>query len=201
MRNFFLKTALATISCGFTVLVFINTYEVVFNKDVAFARSVEKSSAQVVINDSLKNFSTKTGANHGDFNSSLTHLQAIEIPALKIRLQLEEARNINNSWYLRPSFGNYISLNKDSRGTTVDYLVYARESWRTIPEADQIENGMQAVLIYDKGAQSVFKVSEKKALQGTQSLIVSKTEQRQILLIIENGGTNSYYGFSLVGEQ
>lgn len=196
MRNVITKFFVFGITFIFTAFVFANTYEVVFNRDIAFATSVEKSANQTVIDAAVKDFETRLSSNAADTAVAFDQIDRIEIPALKAQLTTEEARRINNAWYARPSTAHYIGLNKNKYGVTVDYLLYAVKSWRTLPAPERIEQGMD-VVVYYQGASSVLQIAEKKVLPLDRSLLVSKSENRQILLIVEDPDAGVYYGYSL----
>ncbi|HYH75846.1 MAG TPA: hypothetical protein VD735_07870 [Candidatus Saccharimonadales bacterium] len=198
MSGILSKTALASVTFLFTAFVFVNTYEVVFNRDVAFAQSITKVAGQQVINSSVRDFSTKISSEEPETTAPLDGLNQITIPALTMHVKIEEARKVEGEWYQRPSVAHAIGLNKDQYGTTIDYLLYTSKSWRTIPNPDQIEKGMEVNIEHSGGAVSTFEVSEKKILPLTSSLLVGKTEARQVLLVIEDPNSNVYYGFSLV---
>jgi hypothetical protein len=201
MKHHLAKALLATVSFAFTGFVFLNTYEVVFNKDIVLAQSVRRMAAQDVLNKVVREFEFKTASDETAASSPVGAFEYFEIPDLKARVSLEEGRRIDNQWYQRPSQAHYVGLNKDSHGTTVDYLIYTSKSWQVLPEPGQIETGMEVNFYHSGGAISAFTVTEKKSLPFDQSLIVNKTEERQILLIVEDPATNSYYGYSLVAKK
>jgi hypothetical protein len=191
------KFIFAVITFTFTVFVFINTYEVLFNKDIIFAASIQKAAAQQTLNSAVKEFEVKNLTDETDASASLTDMDHLEIPALDIRLHTEESRKIGSLWYERPGAMHYIGLNKNQHGATIDYLLYGAQSWRTITEPDQIEKGMEVDVYYGGKSVSTFTVADKKALPIGQSLLVDKSDARQILLIIENPKDAMYYGYSL----
>lgn len=197
IRKVFTVILLPCLSFSFTVFVFLNTYEVVMNRQVAFAQSIRKMTNQSVLNNVVTEFGSKPASEDAAKSSSLNNMESLKIPALKTRLELEEARRINGEWYQRPSMGHYIGLNKDSRDTIVDYAIYTSKSWQTIPAPGQLEEGMEVEVNYDGGAISTFTIAEKKVLPLHHSLIVNKAEGRQILLMIEDSANNLYYGYSL----
>jgi hypothetical protein len=200
MRHFLQKLTLGLVSFAFTGLAFVNTYEVAFNKDVAFAQSLHKLTSQVVINKAVNDFTTKPGLAQSEFTTNLGSLQYFAIPSLQLRVQLEDARKINNLWYTRPSFGHYIGLNRDARNITVDYLIYTQQSWRTIPKASQLDVGMEIELYSHNDTKVIYRVAEKKVRPANQTLVIDKSEGRQIVLITEDAQAGIYYGFSLVQE-
>lgn len=198
MRNIFIIIFFGITSFLFTVFVFLNTYELLANKDIPIANSLRKIAAQDVVNKEIKEFAIKQDSRSLNNNGKLGTLEYFEIPALGIRVQLEEARKIDGFWYQRSSLAHYIGLNKDETGNIVDYLIYTNKSWRTIPYVDEIEEGMEVKFYTSKGFNALFEVSEKQLLPLERSLIVNKSERRQILLLVEDSDTNKYYGYSLV---
>lgn len=192
------KLLLATVSLCFTAFVFMNTYEVVFNKDIAIADSVQQIASQDPVRAVIEQFDIKPEAGRQHHNAEFTKLQYIQIPALASNLYLEEKRVINGSWYARPNLGHYIGLNKDDHGVTVDYLIYAVSGWQTLPAPNQLEEGMDVKLFHDGRKLAMFKVAEKKVLPLGSTFVAGKSENRQIILLIEDPDEKLYYGFSLV---
>lgn len=198
MNQHFAKFLLAAISLCFTAFVFMNTYEVVFNKDIVVADSVHKIAAQSQVTTIIQQFDIKPVEGRQNNNAEYSKLQYIQIPALTSNLYLEEKRIINGSWYARPNLGHVVGLNKDDHGVTVDYLIYAISSWQTLASPNQIEVGMDVKLFHDGRKVAMFKVAEKKVLPLHTSFVAGKSENRQIILLIEDHDNGVYYGFSLV---
>lgn len=195
-QSWFPKLLLASVSLFFTSYFFLNTYEVVFNKDIVVANSIHPAVAQGPINNMVEQFDIKPEADPDTTNSVYERLSRIVIPAIDSTLYLEEKRTINHQWYIRPSMGHVVGLNKDDDGITLDHLIYTERSWRTFPSPNQIEQGMEVKLFHD-GNLSLFKVAEKKVLPLNEIFVPSKTEQRQIVLLVEDPANNVYYAFSL----
>lgn len=197
-RQMIVKAVLVFASLAFTMLVFMNTYEVVFNKDIPLANSVSKFVAQDEIQAIIGQFDIKPEQNQLETNAEYLHLQYLQIPAISSNLYLEEKRVINGYWYVRPSLGHYIGLDKDSHGVTLDYLIYADSGWRTLPDPNQIEVGMDVNLFHDDNKWAGYKVTEKQVLPFHAIFIPSKAQQRQIVLLIDDSAHGVYYGYSLV---
>lgn len=190
------KYVFALVSFVFTALVFMNTYEVLWNKDIVVAHSIQRMAAQQVIDTSVREFATK--ADNGAEITDLGGITELEFPALEARLKVEESRKVNGSWYQRLSTGHYVGLNKNNEGKTVDYLIYASKSWRSLPDPGRIDAGMEVKVTDAHGTTQLFAVAEKKLSSLDRSLIVSRDEDRQILLVVEDGRAGTYYGYSLV---
>lgn len=198
MSQRFAKLLLAGASLCFTTFVFMNTYEVVFNKDIVIADSVRKVAAQEQIDAIIDQFDIRPVEGRRNNNAEYVKLQYIQIPALESNLYLEEKRVINGLWYARPNLGHVVGLNKDDRNITVDYLIYAISSWQTLPAPNQIEVGMDVNLFHDGRQMATFKVAEKKVLSFRSTFVAEKAKNRQVILLIEDPGNGVYYGFSLV---
>jgi len=196
-RQWLAKALVVTASLLFTGYVFINTYEVVFNKDIPFANSVSKFVAQSEIKAVINQFDIKPDAGPQN-NAVIGRLQYLQFPALNSNLYLEERRVINGTWYVRPNLAHYIGLDKDNNGVILDFLIYADSSWRTIAQPNQIEIGTDVNLFHDDHEMASYRVAEKQVLPIQSVFIASKTQARQIILIIEDTQHAVYYGFSLV---
>lgn len=198
MKGLITKLLFGIFSALFTGYIFLNTYEVVANKDIPIAQSIRRFVAQDVINKEIREFSIKQDSRNLNNNARFEEPDYLEIPALGIRVHLEEARKIGDFWYQRPSLAHYIGLNKDDFGNTIDYLIYTDKSWRTIPYADEMEEGMQVRLFTRSGLGITFEIGERQILSLDRSLIVNKTENRQVILIVEDPDADKYYGYSLI---
>ena len=196
--NFIPKLTFAIISFVFTFIVFVNSYELLANKDVPLGFSLSSLLIQDPINKAITEFATKPNSQFLNSNAKLGPLDTLEIPSLETRVQLEEARKINNLWYERPSFGEYIELNRDKFENAIDYLVYLSSGWRTIPEPEAIEIGTEIIITTKSGLSTTFQVVSRERLSSTSPLIVGKSERRQLILMIEDTASSSYYGYSLV---
>jgi hypothetical protein len=201
IKRRFPQFLLAFASLALTAFAFLNTYEVVFNKDIAFADSIHKITAQDQIRAIVDQFNLKPEAGRALSNSAYRNLEQIQIPSLGANLYLEEERLINGNWYARPSMGHVVPLNKDDHGVTIDYLIYSIASWRSLPAPNQIEEGMTVNLFHDGRAVSTFKVAEKQALPLDKTFVASKSDKRQIILFIEDPEHAVYYGFSLTVKE
>jgi hypothetical protein len=192
------KYLFALVSCAFTALVFLNTYEVVWNKDIVIAHSIQRMAAQSIINTVVTDFAVKGNADADSQVADLGGINGFTIPALQVQMHVEAARKVDGLWYQRLSAAHYIGLNKDAGGKTIDYLIYTNTSWRSFPSPQRVEPGMEVQIIDAKGDMSAFTVAEKKVLPLDRSLIVSRVEGRQVILIIEDTPAHVYYGYSLV---
>lgn len=201
MRSLLGKVVFGGLSLALTALIFANTYEVVYSRDIPVANSVIPVKTQVPVDGVVKDFAIKQGAKQNASNSNLRSLESLEVPAIKVRLQLEEARRIDGLWYGRPSHGSYLGLNKDLDGATVDYVVYVRESWQTLPDGAQLEPGMEVELYHSKGSKLHFVVESKEVVDILRPLVVGKVEDRQLILIVERANESRYIGFSLIQER
>lgn len=191
------KCAFATVTFLFTAMVFLNTYEVVFNRDIAFADSIQSMAAQRTINGVAKEFATKNLTDEINASAALDNMDHLEISSLSTRLHIEEARKIDDQWYARPDSLHSVELNKNQHGAGIDYLLYGVQSWRTVADPNRIEKGMDVEVYFAGGMALTFTVKDKKTLSIDQSLLVDTSDARQILIIIENAKQGIYYGYSL----
>jgi hypothetical protein len=201
MKSLLLKLSFYIITFVSTVYILLGTWEITANTDIPFAKSIEKSNLGLVINTLVGDFGTKPDTRFLDAHAKLDDLDYIEIPALKTKLFLEDGRFIKGSWYIRPNLAGYLSLNKDTRGNTVDYLVFTKKSWISLPYTDELEVGTAVRLFTKRGYLVNFEIDEKYIKKYDEPLIVAKDTKRQIILIVDDAQNNTYYGYSLVLER
>lgn len=197
MKNFLAKIVFGGLSFFFTAIVFLNAYELIANKDIPWATSLQRLSVQDVIDKEIKEFSVKQGSKDLNNNSRLENIRDIEIPSLNVRVPLEAAREIDGAWYQRPNLAHYIGLNKDDYGNIVDYLIYTNKSWRTVPDVENIERGTEVKLVDPNGFNALFQVSEKQILPLDKMFVLNKADDRQVILIVEDPENGRYFGYSL----
>lgn len=195
------KILFGLVSFLFTGFVFVNSYEIMANKDVLLGFSIRKMQSQDVINGVVREFEFKEDSRNLNANAKLGKLDYLEIPALNIQLQLEESRKVDNLWYQRLNLGHYIGLNEDDYGNPVDYLIYTNKSWRTIPYVEEIEEGMNISIFTSKGYEAEFIVDRRLVLSYEDAFVVSKSDKRQILLLVEDESNQVYYGYSLISDR
>jgi hypothetical protein len=201
MKNFLIIIFFFITTFVFTGYIILNTWEILTNTDLPIARAVEKSNLNPVINYLTSDFGTKLDTRYIDSNAKLDELAYLDIPALKTRLYLEEARKINDDWYIRPTLGGYIGLNTDTRGNTIDYLVFTKKSWSLIPYTDELELGTAATMYTRKGYKTNFEISEKHIKQYDEKNVIAKSDKRQLVLLIDDADNRLYYVYSLVLER
>lgn len=197
MKSWLAKAMMVTFSVLAMAFVFLNTYEMVFNEDVAIANSIRPLGIQTHISEVVEQFNIKPEASYGVSHAEYKKLEYLQIPALAANLYLEEKRFVNGRWYARPSMAHVIGLNKDERGTTIDYLIYTTSSWQTLPSPNQLEEGMDVKLFHDGQTLSQYRVAEKRVLPLAATYVPTKSEDRQIVLLVEQPAKGVYYGFSL----
>jgi hypothetical protein len=201
MRRKLLYLLLAAVSFGFTAFVYLNTYEVLADRQVPFGIALQRMAGQAVINNAIREFAAKPGNVQGYVDiSKLDDMQYFEIPSLRVRVSLESGRKINGEWFQRPSLAEFLGLNKNDQGIPIDCLIYTAASWRTIPDPAQVEPGMAVTIFHKGGDQSRFHVVEKQVASFDRSFLVDKTNSRQILLLVEEPKYGAYYGYSLAQD-
>lgn len=194
----FPKLIFGIVSLFFTILVCANSYELIANKDIPFGFSLAAPKIQYPINRTIVEFANKPNSQFLNSNAKLGILDTLVFSNLSIRIQLEEARRIDSVWYERPSFGEYIELNRDKFNNAIDYLIYMTASWRTLPEPETIDVGSEVTLTTKSGLAETFQVASRDKISNNSPMIVAKSERRQVILMIEDPYSSSYYGYSLI---
>lgn len=196
MKSWATKLIVGLSSLALTILVFANTYEIVYSRDIPVARSVTRYQTQQPINSLIADLALKQGVKQSRF-SPLVKPRNLEIESANIRLQLEEARRIDGAWYTRPSSGSYLALNRDPSGAGIDFLIYTQQSWRSVPDRHQLDTGMDVTLFHDQNSQMHFVITAKETKPASQPIVIAKTEERQLILLVEDPAGHEYVGYTL----
>lgn len=149
----------------------------------------------------MEEFIVTTSSRVISVSAKIDTLDHLAIPDFRSVIRIEEARKIEGAWFYRPSMIHQIALNKDEQGNDVDYLLYTVKSWKSVPYPEEIEVGMEMTLFTTKGTPIPIEVVERQVVKSKNSLLLRKTEKRQIILVVEDTKQNLVYGFSLTSSR
>jgi hypothetical protein len=205
IKNLAIKSSILVFSLGITLFILASTYEVTANADLPYVQSISPISAQDAVNKIVK-YNQEAGDK--DFGNkryvSLGALDYLYFPAQRIRVFTGKDRKIpetnEGKWYMKPNNAHYITLNRDKNGVEGDYLFYTNQSWRTIPNADLISLGDKVQLANTRGESYQFVVSDRQILPNSEPYISTRTNDRQLILIVDYPEQNAYFAFTIKPE-
>lgn len=205
VKQFFYKLIILIFSLGITIFILASTFEVIANADLPYINSINPIVAQEAVNKVVK-YSNESGIK--DFGNkkyfSLNTLDYLYFPTQNVRVFTGKARQIpenpNGKWYMKPNNAHYIVLNRDKNGIEGDYLFYTNQSWRTIPNADLMSIGDKVQLVNTRGDLFQFTITDRQVLNNDDPYISTQTQDRQLILIVDNPKENSYFAFTIRPE-
>jgi hypothetical protein len=177
------------VSCLFTAIVFLNSYELFFSKNItAFAgmginsiselrsssviRSVTEASGGVV--------DEKTGL--GDFGKP----QDIKLPKFGSRYPLIPYVKDADNFLYRSGNGHYLFYGKSKDGQVGNMIIYINKDWRTMQQSSQVTIDDNLFVDTDKDWRYMYKVIDKKTLPYNQGYVASETQRQNLIFVIES---------------
>jgi ribosomal protein S8E len=123
-------------------------------------------------------------------------------PSQNYRVFIGNARKVKESstglekWFMKPNNAHSIVLNKDKSGVKGDYLFYTDQSWKTIPDSRRIDVGDEVKIVNTRGDGYDFRLIERQELKYSETYIPQTSNERQIVIVVENKEQNTYTAFS-----
>lgn len=178
-----------------TVFVFLNSFEVLFNKDISFIHALDTLHAQKMINDIVGevngNLFQLTSEKLGNFGSP----QTLKIPSINSKLNLVKAIHVDGNWLYRANNGHYIVTSASKNGNVGDVVIYANTSWRTILAPGDIKIGDNLFLDTDSGWRYMFRITNKSTLHFDDAYVKREMPVNSLTLLVEDERNNVVYLF------
>jgi len=170
----------------FTVYIYLNTYELVFLKDIEFIPAITSFSylnsglgqGFIIPNQSL-NFA---GGEMGDYGE----LSYLRIPSFNKKIGLLKGVK---------AFGNFIIFTNHAHylvqfypdGTRVrTLLLYINKSWRTLDHPERISRGTNLLIDTKRGWTYLFKVEDVQLLTFSQKYVFPLREKPSLIILIQD---------------
>lgn len=191
----FTKLIVGFLTFLLTSFILINTYEVVFNKDIPFANAIAPLRSQRIINNTISYFENGGDKMYSAPTGSLGEPDYLYIPSTDSRVFVARERKIDGEWYYRPNNFHYISLNQDESGVTGDLLLYTTKGFRTIPQPSGVEIGDEIAVTNQRGKTTSFAVTDVQVLPLDETYIVPDSDVRQLVIIVDDPEKEIFYLF------
>jgi hypothetical protein len=203
IQNLLLKSVILVLTLGATFFIILSTVEIVANIDIAYIQAMSPVEAQEPINKIIR-YSEESGVK--DFGNKryvdLGQLDYMYFPSQNYRVFIGNARKVKESssglekWFMKPNNAHSIVLNKDKSGVKGDYLFYTDQSWKTIPDSRRIDVGDEVKIVNTRGDGYDFRLIERQELKYSETYIPQTSNERQIVIVVENKEQNTYTAFS-----
>jgi hypothetical protein len=203
LRNLLVKLIILVITLGVTLFIVLSTVEIVGNVDIPYISAMAPIKAQDAVNkivrysdeSGFKDFGNKRYVNLGQIDYLYFPNQNYRVFTGKSRKVKEYSTGIEK-WFMKPNNAHSIILNRDKSGIEGDYLIYTDQSWKTIPNAALINTGDKIQVINTRGDLFQFSIIERQELKYSESYIPQTSNDRQIILIIEDKNSDRYTAFT-----
>lgn len=185
---------------GITVFVFLNSFEIVFNRNVSFVGALERFRSKGTIESVLKkNSSNAVLSNYekdwiGDFGIPKT----LKVPTFGSRLPLSGSLFLSGEWLVRSGNGHFLIMGPGKNGNVGDIIIYSRSGWRTISSPERLSIGDNIFLETDTDWRYMFRVASKGSLRLDQPFVKSDTDLGSLILLIEDESRGVVFAFECI---
>jgi len=191
-----LSATLGLVFAGITGFVFLNSFEVLLNRDIPFIHAIDRihsgeTMRSIVGDDTRDVLDKKSQEAVGNFGLPKT----LKIPTLGSRLPLMDAIFVDGQWLSRSNSGHYLITSAGKNGNIGNVVVYTRVGWRTISAPENIKIGDNIFLDTDTDWRYMFRVDNKSALQFGQPFVKSETSFGSLIFLVEDDARKADFVF------
>ena len=176
---------LGVISFFISLVIYINSYSLLFNKPVWGTASVgylanSQYVQRIAVKDALV---TKMDQQKyvGDFGTP----SELRLPRIGNRLFLIPALSDGERFLWRVNNAQYVFRGEASKGDMGNIIVYAESDWRTIELDAALEVDDNIFIDTQKGWRYMFRVTEKKSYTGDITFVPPTSRQNSLIFIVE----------------
>lgn len=180
-----------------TWFVFLNSFEIVFNRDTRFVQALEQFQSKETIESILEKDSVTNPSLNFEENwvGNFGALKTLKIPVFRSRLPLSEAISVNGEWLARSGSGHFRIIGSGRNGNMGDVIVYLRSGWRTIASPEQLSIGDNIFLETDADWRYMFRIVSKGSLRLNQPFVKSDNNSGTLVLLIEDDQRKAVFAF------
>lgn len=185
---------------GITGFVFLNSFEIVFNRDISLVGALERFESKETIESVLKKNSNEAILSNyeknwiGDFGIPKT----LKIPVFSSRLPLSGALLSSGEWLVRSGSGHFLIAGPGRSGNVGDVVVYSRSGWRTISSPERLSLGDNIFLETDADWRYMFRVVNKGSLYPNQPFVKSDNDMGSLVFLVEDEPRGVVFVFECV---
>ncbi len=169
------------LSLALTVFIFLNSYEVVFNKDLPYISAVRSVNLESIDRDyplahqiDAPTFDTK------QFGTPIS----LKVSGGKAKVSLVPAIFNNGKWLARSNTGQVTSFTVNKFSDNL--FVYMREDVRTIQSVRTMRPGDNMQMDTTTGFRYIFRVSDVQTIDVSSPFILQDTQKPQIFIVIQD---------------
>lgn len=174
-----------------TAFIALNSYEVIFQKDLKYINAVQTFSSSKLIDDLSE--ATNSAFSARQKTTQIVHNpQALKFPSIKQRIEIIPAQKVNNQWVEMGNKGHYISLGENSESGIGNTIIYLKRDWRTILEPNDLKENNKFYLETSKYINS-YKVIGFNVKAQNDNYVLNPLPRSYVLLVIEDPKNNVNY--------
>lgn len=177
-------------SIALTAFVFLNSFELIFNQDIAYVDSVNKTNLSPQLD-----YIVKQSVDHSYYYTSNNFLKTkkleyIEIPIIKRKLEVSRALNKDEDWYVKGNKSNYFLTVNSNRSENL--IIYAEKSWRTIPDTKALKVGDLIYMTTDDNWNYVFRIESINSLKSSERFVLQSSSEIGLSILLDDSTKDGY---------
>lgn len=177
------------LSLGITLFIFINSYELAFNKDLPYFEALEPVNLDVIEQsyEISPYLDTKT-FNDREFGVPIS----LRISGGKARSQLASSIFENGTWLARLNAGHVTTFTIPGDESENDnLLIYMNSGVRTIEDINEVMPTDHVFVDTIDGWRYIFRVSDIQSLAFDRPYVVEKVRSPKLVIVIQDSATKT----------
>jgi|GEM_PF-5340725 len=179
----------------FTVYIFMSSYEILTNTPLPFTNSVESFRSQNTINNILGTHKIYDNYDSANFMNRGETIDQLRIAKTNTLLGLVPYKlNPTYGYIFRKNTAHFIFFGEDKGPESA--LVYMPSNWRGLVNPGNLEVGDNVFFVKNDGKSVTFRIREKKVTNLDANYVPTKTQNFNLVLIMDNLPSNTLYIFN-----
>lgn len=186
-----IRTCIFMFCLATTLFISANSFEIASGRDVPFLGSIRKVDISAIEPTLDKQNVDKLISRSREGAYGRPDALRMIIDKNPLRVVLAPGINSGGSWLARANTSHVLYITEPKASNAGDMVVYMNQSWRTIPNPEQIDIGTNMFIDTSTGWRYMFRAQEVRVI-GSEQLIISEARDTQLILLIDQGDKQSY---------
>ena len=186
LKKLFLKRILPMgISLAITGFVFINSYEIAFNKDLPYVGALKAVDLNIV----EQAYDIDPALDNETFSATQFGIPiGLRISGEKGKIQLAPAIRADGEWLTRSSTGHTASFTT-GEDTQDNMLVYMNRNVRTLQTVGEVVAGDHIFVDTLDGYRFIFRISDIQTVDSNRPYVIESNNAAKLVVIIQDQDT------------
>jgi hypothetical protein len=171
-----------------TVYIYLNSFELLFNKDVAFATSIQPFRSENVINQI-----TKYPINEADAVGDYGTPEYFKLGNKGVRFEIIPYIKNSKHFLVRENTLHAVYMSSSKNGHMGDVIFYASKNWRTIDSPEQMSVDDNFFIDTKRDWRYMYRISDTQIVKYGDTYTPSDTGKPRVFVIIDDSQNRQSY--------